>query len=56
MAELTLGYGRVNASQLAERSNMKLLLKFLYRKWIKGECRHICAGCKYGEQCFLYFE
>lgn len=23
------------------------LLKFLYRKWIKKECPHVCRWCKF---------
>lgn len=30
---------------------MLKMLKIFYIKWIKGECRHICYHCKYGEHC-----
>lgn len=27
-------------------------LKWMYRKWIKGECRHFCKLCDYKYECF----
>lgn len=26
-----------------------------YKKWIKGECRHICRLCKHKTKCWLEF-
>lgn len=26
-----------------------------YKKWIKGECRHVCRLCEYKSECWLEF-
>lgn len=30
---------------------MSKWFKFLFDKWVKGRCRHICLLCEYKEQC-----
>lgn len=30
---------------------MKEILKFMYRKWVKAQCRHLCHRCKYYDTC-----
>ena len=39
-----------------KESKMKKFFKLFYRKWIKGECRHLCTSCKYYEYCKGYRE
>lgn len=31
---------------------IKRILKIVYIKWVKGECRKICITCKYKNECF----
>lgn len=28
------------------------LVKILYIKWVKGECRRLCLTCMYKNQCY----
>ena len=40
---------------MKESKNEKIF-KLLYRKWVKGECRHICSICEYIDYCKGYRE
>ena len=37
-------------------NRIKILLKILYVKWIKGECRHFCYHCEYSDECYENLE
>ena len=39
-----------------EGGTMKKFFKLFYRKWVKGECRHICSVCEYIDYCKGYRE
>lgn len=36
--------------------HIKKWLKILQIKWLKGQCRHICAICQYRSICMENFE
>lgn len=35
---------------------LKQIVRLINIKWVKGECRHLCATCKYRSDCFNNFE
>lgn len=34
---------------------IKKYFKFMYDKWVKAECRHMCIFCKFRKECIDEF-
>lgn len=30
---------------------IKRFIKLLYKKWVKGNCKHCCSFCEYKKEC-----
>lgn len=37
-------------------NKIKITLKIMKIKWIKGQCLHMCAWCDYRHECLEHFE
>ena len=42
-----------NPITLVEQVMIKRFIKLLYKKWVKGNCRHVCDLCRFSSVCFI---